>query len=139
MAITIRSMTPADCPAVLDLWRTSEGLGLGASDTNEQVAAYLARNPSLSLVALDGSEIVGALLCGHDGRRGFLHHLAVSRAFRRKGIGRALVERAVEGLRREGILRSHILVYGNNIAATAFWERLGWSTRDHLRIMSRDI
>ena len=139
MAITIRSMTPADCPAVLALWRTLEGLGLGTSDTNEQVATYLARNPSLSLVALAGSGIVGALLSGHDGRRGFLHHLAVSRAYRRRGIGRALVERAVEGLRREGILRSHILVYGNNIAATAFWERLGWSTRDHLRIMSRDI
>ena len=78
MAITTRLMTPADIPVVLDLWRSSEGVYLGASDTVGQVTAYLAGNPGLSLVALDGQVIVGAILCGHDHRRGFLHHLAVA-------------------------------------------------------------
>ena len=139
MPTTIRSMTPTDIPAVLDLWRASEGMGLGFSDTIEQVTVHLARNPDLSLVALDGPEIVGAILCGHDGRRGFLHHLAVAPPYRRQGIGRALVDRAIAGLRREGILRSHILVFANNAAAITFWGRLGWSLRDYLRIMTRDV
>jgi N-acetylglutamate synthase len=139
MPTTIRPMTPTDIPAILDLWRASEGMGLGSSDTLEQVTAYLARNPGLSLVALDGPEVVGAILCGHDGRRGFLHHLAVVPSHRRQGIGRAFVDRSVEALRREGILRAHILVYSDNAPAMDFWERLGWSLRDRLRIMTRDI
>jgi ribosomal protein S18 acetylase RimI-like enzyme len=139
MPIAIRPMTPPDIPAVLDLWRASEGMGLGFSDTIEQVTAYLARNPGLSLVALDGPEVVGAILCGHDGRRGFLHHLAVAPSHRRQGIGRAFVDRSIDALRREGILRAHILVFADNAAAMGFWERLGWSLRDHLRIMTRDV
>jgi ribosomal protein S18 acetylase RimI-like enzyme len=139
MPITIRLMTPPDIPAVLDLWRASEGVYLGASDAIEQVTAYLARNPGLSLVALDGPVIVGAILCGHDGRRGFLHHLAVTPSYRRRGIGGAIVDRTIEGLQREGILRAHILVYADNATATTFWERLGWSLRDRLRIMTRDV
>lgn len=139
MGIAIRSMMPADISAVLDLWRSSEGVYLGASDTVEQVTAYLAGNPELSLVALDGQAIVGALLCGHDHRRGFLHHLAVAHARRRQGIGRALVDGAIEGLQRRGIQRAHIIVYADNLSGIAFWQRLGWSLRDPLRIMTRDV
>jgi ribosomal protein S18 acetylase RimI-like enzyme len=137
--IVTRVMTGEDLPAVLDLWRASEGIVLGQSDTSQQVAAFLSRNPGLSQVAVEEGALIGAVLCGHDGRRGFLHHLAVARSHRHRGIGRALVERCVAGLAREGIRRCHLLVLEENRAARGFWERIGWSLRESLRIMSRDI
>ena len=137
--IVTRVMTREDLPEVLELWRSSEGIALGESDTSEQVAAFLARNPGLSQVAIEEGAVIGAVLCGHDRRRGFLHHLAVARTHRHRGIGRTLVERCIEGLSREGIRRCHLLVFRENQEARGFWERMGWSLRDHLRIMSREI
>ena len=86
----LRPMRIADYDEVLALWQKSEGVGLGESDDRAAIAAYLARNPGLSLVAVAGKRTVGAVLCGHDGRRGYLHHLAAASSHRRQGIARAL-------------------------------------------------
>lgn len=96
--------TRADIESALALWRASEGLGLNESDTPDALTVFLARNPALSAVAIaaDG-RLVGAVLCGHDGRRGTLHHLAVAPDWRGRGIARRLVAHGIAGFQAIGI------------------------------------
>jgi N-acetylglutamate synthase len=129
-------MGPADCAAALELWRRTEGIALTDADEPAALARYLARNPGLSFVAWDGGVMVGAVLGGHDGRRGFLHHLAVVPAHRLRGIGRSLVERALAAMRHEGIGKCHLLVVAGNEGGRRFWERLGWNGRADVELMS---
>ena len=138
MTVTIEEMTDEDYDEVFALWRASEGIGLSEADSAEGIAGYLVRNPGLSFVARDGETLVGAVLCGHDGRRGYLHHLAVSPASRGRGIGRALVAECLARLRQQGIQRCHLFVFRENRDALAFWQRIGWRTRADLTMMSRD-
>ncbi len=138
MALVIEEMTGANYEGVLALWRASEGIGLSDADSPHAFAAYLARNPGLSLVARHAEKLAGAVLCGHDGRRGYLHHLAVSPESRCQGIGRALVMECLARLRRQGIQRCHIFVFRENRGALAFWHRIGWSTRSDLTMLSRN-
>jgi ribosomal protein S18 acetylase RimI-like enzyme len=136
--VNILEMTIADYAEVYDLWAATEGVGLSSADAPEAIAAYLARNPGMSFVAREASgALVGAVLCGHDGRRGFLHHLAVRPECRGQGAGRALVERCLAALSAEGIEKCHIFVYRGNQAGRAFWEKLGWDERTTLVIMSK--
>ena len=114
MSIVIREMTIQDYDEVLSLWQASEGVGLSDADSEEGVACFLDRNPGLSFVARDGEHLVGAILCGHDGRRGYIHHLAVSKPHRCQGLGRALVERCLSALRGDGIGKCHIFVFADN-------------------------
>jgi ribosomal protein S18 acetylase RimI-like enzyme len=137
MSIVIREMTTQDYDEVFALWRTSEGVGLSDADSEEDVTRFLARNPGLCFVARDGEHLVGAVLCGHDGRRGYIHHLAVSESRRRQGLGRALVERCLAALRRDGIGKCHIFVFADNQDTIAFWKSIGWTQRVELIMMSR--
>jgi len=137
MKIDIRPMGPCDLAAVLDLWRTTDGVGLNEGDDPAGLAAYLDRNPGLSLIAQDGGKIVGAVLCGHDGRRGFLYHLAVVPACRRRGLATSLVERCLAGLESAGIPKCNILLYVDNESGERFWRRGGWSARFDLKLMQR--
>jgi putative acetyltransferase len=125
--VSIRAFAAADTPRARELWERTEGIGLNESDTDAAIASFLARNPGLSAVATgaDG-ELLGAVLCGHDGRRGFLHHLAVARAHRRTGLGRRLVEFCFAGLAAEGIPRCNVFVYEDNGEGTKFWLHNGW-------------
>jgi len=139
VAVEIRPMTIADYDQVYALWQACEGVGLSAADEPQAIRAYLERNPGLSAVALDGGRVVGTVLCGHDGRRGYIHHLAVAQSHRRRGIGRALVERILSALMAQGIQKCHLFVFGENRQAIAFWERVGFSQRVELVMMSRQI
>lgn len=132
-------MTAADHTAALALWQITEGLGLGPSDTAHQVAGFLARNPSLSIVAEDRGELVGTALCGSDGRRGFIYHLAVSKSHRGLGLGRAMVDHCLAGLRQSGLTRCHIIVFAHNAAGRRFWSHLGFGERPELLLCSRDL
>ena len=139
--IRIREMTIADYDEVIALWRGAEGLGLGVSDSRENLARYLDRNPGMSFVARDGSALVGAVNCGTDGRRGYLSHLAVRRSHRMRGLGRTLVERCLAALKRFGIPRCNLFVYADNAGALAFWRKLGWQSWEErgVRGMSIDV
>ncbi len=139
MNIEIREMTIGDYDEVLALWQACEGIGLRDADSQEGVARFLERNPGLSLIALDGQHLIGAVLCGHDGRRGYIHHLAVSKPHRRLGIGRTLVGRCLSALEREGIGKCHIFVFSDNKDAIAFWEKIAWIERVELTMMSQNI
>ena len=139
MGVLIREMTIQDYDEVLALWRTSEGIGLSDADSREGVARFLERNPGLSLVGYDGQHLIGAVLCGHDGRRGYIHHLAVKKPYRRRGLGRALVGRCLSALERQGIGKCHIFVFSDNRDAIAFWEKIAWIERLELTMMSQNI
>ena len=139
MSYAIREMTIRDYDEVLSLWKACEGVGLSDADSREGIESFLDRNPCLGHVARDGSELVGAILCGTDGRRGYIHHLAVSKHHRHQGLGRALVGRCLDALRRIGIQKCHIFVFGDNAGAIAFWNKVSWTQRVELTIMSRSI
>jgi putative acetyltransferase len=130
-------MTACDLEAVLGLWAQTEGEGLNESDTPEQLRAFLDRNPGLSLVARDGPRLVGAVLCGHDGRRGYLHHLAVVPGYRGHGLGRQMVETCLAALATLGILKCNIFLYADNETGQKFWDRCDWAVRNDLKVLQR--
>jgi N-acetylglutamate synthase len=135
--VTIERLRISHYDEVLALWRRCEGVGLSEADSREAIAAYLDRNPGMSFVAVAGGAIAGTILCGHDGRRGYVHHLAVDAPWRRRGIGRQLVESSLSALRDAGIQKAHIFMYADNEAGERFWTSLGWVWRSELRMMSR--
>ena len=139
MAVEIREMTIADYQSVYALWSQSEGIGLSDADSKEGIKRFLARNPNLSFVAADAGQIVGAALCGHDGRRGYIHHLATATSHRHQGIGRSLVGRCMYALMRVGIGKCHLFVFGDNQGSIDFWEKVGYSQRVELLMMSQQI
>jgi len=138
-AIEIRPMTIDDYEQAMALWKITEGMGLRPVDEREYIARYLERNPGLSFVAWDEERPVGTVLCGHDGRRGYLQHLAVARAYRRQGIGKALVEQALAALQANGINKCHLFVIKTNQSAIGFWQHMGWFQRDDIVTMSKMI
>ncbi len=128
----IRGMTIEDYDAVIRLLTATSGVRLRDADSRHATARYLERNPGLSFVAFDGGEIVGCVMCGHDGRRGYLQHLAVSEHHRRRGIGSTLVRACLNKLASLGIFKTHIDVLVENRQAHDFWFRRGWQKRDDI-------
>lgn len=134
--ITIRQMDISDYDSVMTLWGQTENLSLKDADSRASIAAYLAKNPGLSFVAIDGQDIVGAVLVGTDGRRGYLQHLAVDLHYRGQNIGQRLVQSATEALAQQGIAKTHLFVLSNNLSAQDFYLKLGWQARDEIRMFS---
>ena len=134
--IEIREFQAVDHASALALWATTPGVVIRDVDELGPITAYLARNPGLSFVAVADGEIIGTVLCGSDGRRGYLYHLAVRPTHRGRGIGRTLAERAVRALADAGIDKCHLMVVDENQAALDFWRHLGWTARSDVRLMS---
>jgi ribosomal protein S18 acetylase RimI-like enzyme len=137
--VEIREFTEDDYDEAVALWRASPGITLSEADAREAIVAYLRRNPGLSFAARDGGVLVAAVLCGHDGRRGYLHHLAVAPSHRGAGLARALASRCVEALRELGLRKCHLFVTNENAAALAFWRRVGWSDRRDVTMLTHVI
>jgi N-acetylglutamate synthase len=127
--MNIRNLTIDDYDAVIQLLNATTGVRLRDADSREATARYLERNPGLSFVAVVDGAIVGCVMCGHDGRRGYLQHLAVSPHHRCRGFGSALVEACLSRLENLGILKTHIDVLVENQPAHDFWLRHGWQKR----------
>lgn len=136
MSLDIRPFEPEDHAAAWALWESTDGIGLSRANSFEGVARFLRRNPSSCFVATDKGVLVGTILCGHDGRRGLIHSLAVGSAHRRRGLGRALVTRALAALRQEGIEKCHLLVFNENADGRAFWKGIGAEERTTLALFS---
>jgi ribosomal protein S18 acetylase RimI-like enzyme len=129
----IRLMTIADYEPVFRLWQSAAGVGLRSLDDSEAgIRAFLERNPRTCFVAESARSIRGAVLCGSDGRRAFIYHLAVDAEHRRRGIGAALVSAVEAALREIGINKAALVAYSDNTAGNAFWERLGYTLRQDL-------
>ena len=139
MRCTIKPMTLTDYDEVLRLWRNSEGVGLSESDTRVEIGSFLKRNRGMSLVAREGAELVGAILCGHDGRRACLYHLAVAPSHRRNGLGTKLVRRCLAELKKAGIPRCNVFFYTKNTQGERFWLKLGWKKRSELCMAQKKV
>jgi ribosomal protein S18 acetylase RimI-like enzyme len=136
----IEEMTAADYDEAIALWRKTEGIGLSDADSREGLEPYLKRNPGLSFVARDDADdLVGTALCGHDGRRGYLHHVAVAESRRGQGLGSKLVDLCLERLQALGIRKCHLFVFADNHPARDFWKRRGWTKPEHVVIMSKAL
>jgi ribosomal protein S18 acetylase RimI-like enzyme len=118
------------------IWKDADGVTIRDVDAREPLTGYLSRHQGLCFVAVAGGRIVGAILCGTDGRRGYLNHLAVAADWRRLGIGRRLADACIAGLSARGIEKCHLMVKADNPEGQAFWARLGWSDRSDIRLMS---
>ncbi len=129
----IRSMKIEDYARVHDLWMQIRGFGIRSmDDSRDGVERFLLRNPGLSVVAERDGEIVGSILCGHDGRRGCLYHVCVHPRYRQRGIGKAMVVFAMEALRREQINKVSLIAFTGNDIGNAFWKEIGWTKREDL-------
>jgi N-acetylglutamate synthase len=124
---------------VIFLWKQCDGIGLSDADSRGSIQAYLERNPGMSFVASENSNIIGAILCGHDGRRGYIHHLAVSAEYRRQGLGHGLVEKSLSVLQAVGIQKCHLFIFNNNTSGIKFWENIGWTYRKDINVISKTI
>jgi ribosomal protein S18 acetylase RimI-like enzyme len=140
MSIDVTPMTTAHIAAALALWAESEGVEICDGDSHAELEAYFQRNPGMSMAAVDDTgRLVGAVLCGHDGRRGFVYHLAVAKDQRGRGIGRALMQRSLAELRRAGLRRVLLLVSADNDGGHEFWLREGWEDMTFAQPMGLDL
>lgn len=131
-----RPMVISDYDAIIDLWTKSEGVRLRDADSKQGIEKYLSRNPGFSFVAQHEGAVIGTIMAGHDGKRGYIQHLSVEGSHRRKGIGKELVRLCLEALKKEGILKSHLMILVENGAAKLFWASLGWVDRTDIRLYS---
>jgi ribosomal protein S18 acetylase RimI-like enzyme len=137
--VSTREFRITDYDAALQLWHRVEGLEIAEGDDKEGIAQFLARNSGLSRVALEGSTIVGVALCGHDGHRGHIYHLAIDPGYQGCGLGKRLLDECLDGLRRAGIKRVIIMVADDNERGTKFWERVGWEKIPGAILMGIDV
>lgn len=138
--MTIREMTIEDYDDVYRLWRNTQGMGLNTTDDSRAgIETYLRRNPNTCFVSLEEDEIIGAILSGHDGRRGFIYHLSVSVKHRGKKIGSELVVKAMDALEKEGIHKVALVVFEKNEGGNVFWEKLGFTSREDLIYRNKSI
>lgn len=131
--IKIRAMRIEDYPQVRALWMTIRGFGIRSIDDSlEGVSRFLRRNPSTSVVAEAAGHVIGAILCGHDGRRGCFYHVCVREDFRKQGIGKAMAVYAMKELQKEEINKVSLIAFKQNAVGNHFWKSVGWTFREDL-------
>lgn len=136
----IRKMTIADYDDVYALWLSCKGMGINdLDDSKEGIEKFLNRNPSTCFAAEENGDIIGVIIAGNDGRRGYIYHTAVSPKRRYEGIGKTLVETAMSALENEGINKAALVVFERNKDGNAFWEKIGFMIRNDLTYRNRNI
>lgn len=136
----IREMTITDYEKIIDLWKSTDGMGLRSLDDSQQgISAFLRRNPTTNFVAIDNGKIVGTILCGHDGRRGYIYHTVVKTDYRNQGIATKLIETVISALQKERITRVCLNVMETNEYGKSFWEKRGWEKKNFLGFYSKSI
>lgn len=122
------------------LWTSTPGMGLrNLDDSKEGIDKFLRRNPTTNFIAEEDGKIVGSILCGHDGRRGYIYHTAVDMRYRGKGIGKKLVNSVINALKCEGINKAALVVFTNNEVGNGFWRSMGWEKREDLNYYNLSI
>ncbi len=134
--INIREMNAEDYTQLIKLFQETPGITFRDADSLTATKKYLERNPGLNFVAEADNEIVGCVMCGHDGRRGYLQHLVVKENFRQKGLGKKLTEKCIRALASIGILKSHLFVLADNNSGNKFWKNRGWKFREDICMYS---
>ncbi len=138
--MNIRAMRSEDYEAVYALWLSCKGMGLNdVDDSQDGINRFLLRNPDTCFVAEEDSEIIGAIIAGNDGRRGYIYHTAVSPFCRHKGIGTALVQKALDAFSGQGISKTALVVFERNKDGNAFWENQGFTVRSDLTYRNKSL
>ena len=138
--INIRVMAISDYEEIYDVWINTPGMGLNSTDdSKEGIEKYLKRNPTTSFVAECDGKVVGVIMAGHDGRRGYLHHTAVLSAYRNQGVAKTLVEAAMKALEKEGIHKVALVAFKKNEIGNGFWEHLGFVEREDIVYRNKNI
>ena len=133
MSMVVREMTPEDSDKPYELWKRMQGFGIRSiDDSREGVERFLKRNPTTSVVAVQNGRIVGAILCGHDGRTGFFYHVCVASDYRNRGVGHRMAHFAMQALRAEGVNKVSLVAFKSNALGNEFWHNVGWQRRDDM-------
>jgi ribosomal protein S18 acetylase RimI-like enzyme len=136
MTIQFRPFENSDYARARALWEATPGIGLSNADAPAAIQAFLERNPGTSFVAVDGEVLVGTILCGHDGRRGLIHHLVTASTHRHMGVGTSLLRAGLKALRERGIDKCHLFVFRSNDAGLSFWRAVAAQERTELALFS---
>lgn len=138
--MTIRTMTISDYDKVYSLWMSCKNMGFNnLDDSVEGVQKFLDRNPNTSFVAVEENEVIGIILAGHDGRRGYIYHMSVAERFRRQGIGSMLVDKCLSALKGEGINKVALLVFNRNDVGNSFWQKQGFIAREDITYRNKEL
>ncbi len=136
----IRVMEISDYEKVYALWMSCKNMGFNnLDDSKEGIEKFLKRNPDTSFVAVEGDAVVGIVLAGHDGRRGYVYHMSVAEDYREQGIGTQLMSHCEEALKREGINKAALLVFNRNEVGNAFWEKQGFTVREDVAYRNKAL
>lgn len=131
--VIIRNMTIEDYDKVYSLWNSIDGFAIRSiDDSKEGIAAFIRRNPTTSVVAVKDDKIIGAILCGHDGRRACFYHVCVDKEYRRHKVGESMVHYCMEALKLEKISKVSLIAFKKNDLGNAFWNSIGWTKREDL-------
>jgi len=139
MDVKIRRMRPDDVESAIRIWEPLDGIALSGADEPERLREFLRRNSLTCFVATNDNDVIGTVLGGSDGRRGYLYHLAVDPHFRGRGIGKSLVDSCLDAFRQAGLQKSHLFVVSGNDQGLQFWQAAGWKLRDDILVMSIDL
>ena len=136
----IRIMNISDYEKVYQLWMSCKNMGFNnLDDSKDGIEKFLKRNPNTSFVAIENDEVIGIVLAGHDGRRGYIYHMCVNENFRKQGIGTQLVERCLSALKEEGINKAALLVFNKNQVGNAFWDKQQFVIREDVAYRNREL
>ena len=139
MKLLIKKLSILNYTQALSLWRKTPGMGLSSADSKENIAGFIEKNRNLCFAAFEKDHLIGTILCGEDGRRGYLYHLAVDETHRKKGIAQELIARSLKGLKERGIQKCHLFAYKENKEGIQFWKHMGWVLRKELEILSKEL
>ena len=138
--MTIRTMNISDYEKVYALWMSCKNMGFNnLDDSREGIDKFLNRNPNTSFVAEENEKIIGIVLAGHDGRRGYIYHMAVNEDYRKQGIGKQLVEKSLSALKEEGINKVALLVFNRNEIGNVFWDKQGFIVREDVTYRNKEL
>ena len=129
MNFEILRYSPEYQDAVVDLWRKCN-LVVPQNDPVEDIHRKLVFQPDLFFVALLDGKVIGSIMVGYDGHRGWMNYLAVLPEHQRHGYGRKLVEKAVDELKRLGCLKVNLQVRRSNVSVVEFYKHLGFKDDD---------
>lgn len=136
----IRVMEISDYEKVYALWMSCKNMGFNnLDDSKEGIEKFLKRNPDTSFVAVENDAVVGIVLAGHDGRRGYVYHMSVAENYRKQGVGTQLMSHCEDALKREGINKAALLVFNRNEAGNAFWEKQGFTVREDVAYRNKAL
>jgi len=131
----IENFTMKNYDIIIGLWRKA-GISVGSTDSENEIKKMLTLNPNLFLIGKVNNKVIAVVMGGFDGRRGYVHHLAVDPLHQKKGYGKMMMHDLISEFHRIGVHKIHLFIERQNQAVVDFYSNLGWQMRDDLIMMS---